>query len=534
MKQFQNQLNLPPFNFLKTHWIFFAILLLGIIARIWDFSNIPPGLNPDEASIGVEAYYLYKFGMDRNGVSYPVHLVSWGSGQNALYAYLIIPFIILKGLNTEAIRLPMMLSGILALPIIYHVGKRLFGKTYGLVAMFFLAISPWHIVNTRWAVESNILPFIFLAGFAFLLETKNNGNWFYPAVICFSMSLYAYGTAYIAVPIFLLLGIPIAIRYGNIGRKRLILGLGLFLLTSLPILLFIIINLLKLESLHVGSITIPRLPVEARYESLAAVYETNPIQAAADNIAIMFKLLWNQQDAFVWNFVDPFGYFYRITFPLTVIGFFYLIWSFRKSNEDTYGHLLLFAWLAASLAIGIVHPVNLTRLNLIFIPLLLCMVFCVMEINKHLSYFTSVVNALLFIAFIFFNLQYHGEIYQKRASEAFNSGILPALEFASQSTPSMICITEQTRFGYIYTFFVNRPHPSKYLKQIKWILPPTHPLDPSRTPQSLGVFHFRLSDCMDTPDAVYVLKLKEIPPNPDVDYKTKRFDKYQVFLPKSP
>ncbi|GAB1472026.1 hypothetical protein MASR2M66_29040 [Chloroflexota bacterium] len=534
MKPLQKKLNFSPINIVKNHWLFFVILTLGIIARTWDFGNTPPGLNPDEASIGVEAYYLYKFGMDRNGISYPVHLISWGSGQNALYAYLLIPFIALKGLNTEAIRLPMMLSGILALPLMHRVGSQLFGKKYGLIAMFFLAISPWHIVNTRWAVESNILPFIFLAGFAFLLETKQNQNWFFPAIICFSLSLYAYGTTYIAVPIFLLIGIPVIIRYGKLGTKRLILGLGLFLLTSLPILLFIIINLFKLESLHLGSITIPRLPVEARYESLAAVYENNPFRAAADNLTIMLKLLWNQQDAFVWNYVDPFGYFYRITFPLAVIGFFYLVWSFRKLNEDSFGYLLLFAWLVASLAIGVVHPVNLTRLNLIFIPLLLCTVLCVMEINKRIGYFTPTITVSLFIAFIFFNLQYHGESYQKRASEAFNSGILPALEFASQSTPAMICVTEQTRFGYIYTFFINSPHPFDYINQIEWVLPPEHPLDPSRTPRSLGVFHFKLSDCANTPDAIYVLKLKETPPNPAIHYKMKRFDKYQVFLPKPP
>jgi len=534
MKPLQKKLNFSPINIVKNHWLFFVILTLGIIARTWDFGNTPPGLNPDEASIGVEAYYLYKFGMDRNGISYPVHLISWGSGQNALYAYLLIPFIALKGLSTEAIRLPMMLSGILALPLMHRAGSQLFGKKYGLIAMFFLAISPWHIANTRWAVESNILPFIFLAGFAFLLETKQNQNWFFPAIICFSLSLYAYGTTYIAVPIFLLIGIPVIIRYGKLGTKRLILGLGLFLLTSLPILLFIIINLFKLESLHLGSITIPRLPVEARYESLAAVYENNPFRAATDNLTIMLKLLWNQQDAFVWNYVDPFGYFYRITFPLAVIGFFYLVWSFRKLNEDSFGYLLLFAWLVASLAIGVVHPVNLTRLNLIFIPLLLCTVLCVMEINKRIGYFTPTITVSLFIAFIFFNLQYHGESYQKRASEAFNSGILPALEFASQSTPAMICVTEQTRFGYIYTFFINSPHPFDYINQIEWVLPPEHPLDPSRTPRSLGVFHFKLSDCANTPDAIYVLKLKETPPNPAIDYKMKRFDKYQVFLPKPP
>src|SRR6266498_235463 len=122
----------------KAHWLFLVILAVGIFARTWEFSKVPPGLNPDEASIGVEAYYLFKFGMDRNGISFPVHLISWGSGQNALYAYLIMPFIALRGLNAQSIRLPMMLSGILSLPLMYYVGRQMFGNKYALVAMFFL------------------------------------------------------------------------------------------------------------------------------------------------------------------------------------------------------------------------------------------------------------------------------------------------------------------------------------------------------------------------------------------------------------
>ena len=150
---------------IQTNWLFLLILAVGIFARILDFSNTPPGLNPDEASIGVEAYYLLKFGMDRNGISFPIHLISWGSGQNAFYAYLLIPLIALRGLSIGTIRLPMMLSGILSLPLVYFAGKQLYDTKYALIVMFLMAISPWHIINSRWAVESNIFPFIFLVGF---------------------------------------------------------------------------------------------------------------------------------------------------------------------------------------------------------------------------------------------------------------------------------------------------------------------------------------------------------------------------------
>lgn len=528
IKQFTNLLT----QMFKTQWLFFIILAVGIFARTWDFGKTPPGLNPDEASIGVEAYYLYKYGMDRNGMSYPVHLISWGSGQNALYAYMIIPFVAAKGLNAESIRFPMMLSGILSLPLIYYVGKRLFGEKYGLVAMFFVAISPWHIVNTRWAVESNILPFIFLAGFAFLLASAAKGVWFIPACICFSLCLYAYGTAYIAIPVFLLISVTAAIYLKKINKKYVLAGLLVFFLLSIPIALFVAVNTFKLNTILIGSITMPRLPVEARYESLAAVFEKEPLKDVANNVTTMFTLLWTQEDSFAWNFVEPYGYFYKITFPLAVLGLLFLLVSFRNAKENLFGRWLLLAWIVSSFMIGVIHPVNLTRINLIFIPILLCMVIGLLELNKRIKYITPISLAALFIGFVFFNLAYHGESYQKRASEVFNEGIIPAINYASDNSTSLICITEQTRFAYIYSLFVKRLHPSEYLDQIEWILPPAHPLDPARTPRALGMFRFNISDCAEEPGAAFVLKLKETPPNPDIKYKVKKFVKYEVYLPK--
>jgi len=517
---------------IKNQWLFLIILAVGIFARIWDFGNIPPGLNPDEASIGVEAYYLYKFGMDRNGISYPVHLISWGSGQNALYAYILIPFIAVRGLNVETIRLPMLLSGILSLPLMYYVGKQLFGIKYALVAMFFMAISPWHIVNTRWAVESNILPFIFLAGFAFFLAARDRGMWFIPASVCFAISLYAYGTTYVAIPVFMALSIPAVIYFKRIEIKYIISGLLLFVILALPIILFVTINIFKLDTINIGIMTIPRLPVEARYESLAVVFEKSPLNTIANNSIIMFKLLWNQEDDFSWNFVEPFGYFYKLTFPLVAIGFFFLISSLKNVKENIFECWLLFSWIISSISIGIIHPVNLTRINLIFIPILFCAALCLTEFNKHIKYVMPATLVILFIAFAFFTIAYHGPTYQKRADEVFNAGIIPAIEYANRNSNSLICITEQTRFAYIYVLFVNKFNPSEYLDRIEWLLPEHHPLDPARTPRALGLYRFRISDCAEDPNAVFVLKLKETPPNLEIKYKIRKFIKYQVYLPK--
>ena len=70
---------------LRHLFLFIAVLGIGIFARTWEYRSLPPGLNQDEAENGVEAESLYKYGVDRNGVSFPVRFISWGSGQDALY-----------------------------------------------------------------------------------------------------------------------------------------------------------------------------------------------------------------------------------------------------------------------------------------------------------------------------------------------------------------------------------------------------------------------------------------------------------------
>lgn len=515
---------------IKPHLLFILIFAVGIVARLWGFGNLPPGLNPDEASIGVEAYYLFNYGVDRNGMSYPVHLISWGSGQNSLYAYLILPLVALRGLNTLSIRFPMVAAGILSIPLVYFAGKKMLGEKFGLIAMFFMAISPWHIVNSRWAVESNILPFLFLCGFTLLLFSGQKNHWFIFACLFFVLSLYAYGTAYVGVPIFLLLTVPVLIYVKQITVKQAFTGFAVFFVLSLPIALFVFVNTFHVETIHLGLVTVPHLPVQARYEAMAAVFGNSPLRAMSENISIMLKLLWSQEDAFPWNYVRPFGYFYKITFPFLCIGLFLTI-PLRSSAEKKVERWLVLAWMIASIAIGVIHPTNLTRLNFIFTPILLCIALFVFELDKRIKYSLAITALALSIGFVLFTRAYHGEEYGKRAAGIFNAGIIPAIEYATDNGNSSICFTESTYSSYIYVLFTQKMHPSEYINDIEWLYP-RDPIDPSRTPRQIGRYHFRLADCSEDSEAAYILLLKESPPNENIKYKIRRFDKFEVYLPR--
>jgi len=510
--------------------LFSVILAIGIFARVWEFATLPPGLNVDEASIGVEALYLAKYGVDRYGFSYPVHLISWGSGQNALYAYVLIPFVALRGINAFSVRLPMMLAGLLSIPLMFIAGKKLFGEKFGLLAMFFFAISPWHIVNSRWAVESNIMPFFFLIAFTALIFANKNNWWFLVSCVSFALCLYAYGTAYVGVPVFMLMTISYLYYLKRISTPQLATGLIAFTILAAPIGLFILVNTLRLDTITLGPVTIPRLPVEARYETMAAVFGSNPLQAIGENASIIFKVLWSQEDAFPWNFVAGYGYFYRFTFPLVLAGFVFTL-PLKKFQENRTERWFLFAWMIASILIGLAHPVNLTRINLIFTPIVLCIALFIWEVDKRVPYILPASGLVFFIGFIFFNRTYHGDEYRARASGVFNEGIVPAIEYATQKSNSLVCFTEQKYSLYIYVLLTQKYHPSEYVDQLEWI-DPLDPADPARTPRSLMNYRFKLEDCVGDPQAVYVLDLKEIPPVSGIEFKDKKFGKFLVYMPK--
>ena len=503
--------------------LFVAILLLGVAARVWEFSALPPGLNQDEASIGVEAASLFHYGIDRNGLTYPVHFISWGSGQNALYAYLLLPFMIF-GLNPVTVRLPMLLVGILSLPLLYLATKPIAGRRFALIAMFLLAISPWHIMLSRWGLESNLLPFVFLASFAALVRTRSGTTWFPTACFGLALCLYAYGTAYAAVPVFLALAIVILVIYRRLRVKMLVSGLAVFGLTAIPIGLFLLVNTLHWETLHLGPISIPRLPVQPRFQTMSLLFSGDAPGKLRDNLQTMLNLLLKQTDGLIWNTLNPYGYFYAITFPIAVLGAVLLIPGRQARNAAE--RWLVLAWLAAALLIGLLQPVNINRINLIFMPLLLCMALVLNWLSEHFRPGFVVALCLLCLGFAAFTRDYHSEAYQRSAAEPFFTGFLPALEYARQAGSGPICVTGKINMPYIFALFTEQLDPASYLDGLIY----ANPGGEFQRVISLGRYTFGLSHCMHLPGTIYILSPGDTY-IVDSSYTLTQFDRFRVYTP---
>jgi 4-amino-4-deoxy-L-arabinose transferase-like glycosyltransferase len=152
-------------------WVILVlILVLAGFLRVIYFGKAPSGLNQDEAVNAWNAYCLLKTGQDQVGVRWPVfYMRGIGGNWSPLYIYLLIPFEMIGGLSITTARVPAVVFGLLAIAVIYYVGKRLFGEKAGLAAALLLTLNPWHFQQCRWGHECNIAALLGLTPLAMML-----------------------------------------------------------------------------------------------------------------------------------------------------------------------------------------------------------------------------------------------------------------------------------------------------------------------------------------------------------------------------
>ena len=67
---------------------FFLILSIFVFVHTYKLTEIPFGLNVDEAAVAYDGLCLAQYGgVDRFLNSFPVYFVNWGDEQNAMYTY---------------------------------------------------------------------------------------------------------------------------------------------------------------------------------------------------------------------------------------------------------------------------------------------------------------------------------------------------------------------------------------------------------------------------------------------------------------
>ena len=258
----------------KFEIISYIALAIGFAIRLISIQTCPNAFNVDEASAGYEAYSILHYGMDRTGHVMPVFLEAWGSGQNALLSYLLIPFIAMFGLSELTTRLPMAIIGCASLIIMYYLLKNILkNKKIATLGLIFLAICPWHIMKSRWALESNLFPdMILLSTLLLILGIKNKKDYLmYIAFAVIGLTSYAYGTSYFFLPIYVSITLIYLLVKKQLTWKKAIISFSIAFVIAIPIVIFIIINTFNLPEVSILGFSVPRLIVN-RYEEVSSIF----------------------------------------------------------------------------------------------------------------------------------------------------------------------------------------------------------------------------------------------------------------------
>ena len=438
----------------------FLILFIGCLIRIILIERYPVGLNQDEASIGYEAYSLSKYGIDRNGMFFPIHFIAWGSGQNVLYAYILIPFIKLFGINNFILRLPMAVVGCLTLLVSYFLFSNAFTKKNGLIFLFVFSITPWHIMKSRWALESNIFPDLIFYSISLIYFSlkSNKKRYFIISSIILGISTYAYGTSYLFVPIFSVITYLYLVLIKKISIKDSLIYISITTIVSIPMIIFVIINYFNLNTIRF-LITIPKL-YSNRFTSLTSI-NGNVFTNGLNNFKMFMSILTYQSDGFVLNYIPKFGLFYKCSLPIMVIGFIYSLVNRRKNILLGLNNLLFIS----SLMVVLFTEPNINRINIIWISFIIYLGLGFVSIYNLRKFASYLLMSIYFVLFIFFIYNYFND-YQSDIEKYMFNGLEDAIIFTNKMNYDKLYITNQVNQPYIYYLYYNRISADYYMKEV--------------------------------------------------------------------
>jgi 4-amino-4-deoxy-L-arabinose transferase-like glycosyltransferase len=516
-------ISLPEFEKIRKYeWIIVGVLLaIGIFVRLYLLGSLPGGINQDEASISYDTFAIAKYGIDRNGYVFPVYPVAWGAGHAPLMTYISMPFISLFGLNALSFRLANAILGILSLLFIYLLVKRLHNVETGMLALLLLVVNPWHIMMSRWALDANCLPAVFLCGvwlFSLAID-KQSSKFFYLAAGVLALSLYAYGTVYIVIPIFLLIVCIYLLKYKKIKLKTLFISAGVFLVIALPIILFLAINFLNLKPIITPFFSIPKLTA-LRSGSTFISFNNDIMQNIWYNIYDMLKLVLFQGNDLPWNSISQFGTMYLYAPPLILIGALLLFAQNIKKGFRL--NITIFAWFIGALVLSFVLLNNVNRINIIFIPIIYLIVLAICFIVHNFKYALPLILVIIIANFAYFTTFYFIK-YPSEINPLFYQSFGDAIKDAEKKTNGDIYIPAQVNGAYVETLFYATPSPKEFLDTVKYI----NPYDEFRQASDFGRFHFFEPSNIDK-GSVYVVDNSNVDKYTLHGFKIDSFKYYSV------
>lgn len=346
--------------------LFFVVLFLGLAVRLYQFGEVPCGIKEDEAMAAINAKALADYGTDIYGTSYPVFFEAWKFAQmSVLMSYFMVPIVKTFSMTSVTIRIPTLLISCLSLIVLYKVSRDIFGRKTGLSILFFAAIAPWHIMQSRWALEANFYPHFFLFGVYFLnrsLTSRHRKLLLCISMVMFGLCMYCYGVSIYTMPLFLVLACVYLLLKKKVSIGEALMAMAVWLAVSWPFILVMAINYFGWDTVEIGPVTLQNFKDSVRAGDIL-FFSDDIIRQLFENIKTTVSVVFLQGDDLPWNNIPMYGSIYKFSLPVVLLGLGWLVTQLKKNSGAA---LIFFMWLTGLWCGIITNEVNINRINIIF------------------------------------------------------------------------------------------------------------------------------------------------------------------------
>ena len=413
--------------------LFWGILVLAAAVRCIRFAQVPAGINQDEAMAGMDAWALARYGTDRYGIRFPVHFTAWKYGQmSVLLSYCMIPFIRIFGFGAFAIRLPMLLASCGSVVLVYLTGKKLFSDRMALGLMLLVAVNPWHFMQSRWSLDCNLLPHVFLLGFYLLLLGFEKRKFLYLSMVFFGLTLYCYGVAVYSVIPFLAVYAGWCILKKQLRVREVVISALIFLAVALPELLVMAINFFGLPTIETPLFTMSYFPESVRSNDI--LFLNYSFLQLKKNLNAMLGACILQLPDHLHNAIPEFGPLYDISTPFVLTGIVAFTRDLFREKDTARQTKMMALWgfFLTGVWIGLITlEVNVNRINLIFFPLIFLCGYGIAKVCSRFRRAWLVVAAAYGLCFALF-LGAYFTTYAEEIKTRFNVNFLESVKEADE------------------------------------------------------------------------------------------------------
>lgn len=430
--------------------VFIAISLWFLFT--FKLTDVPPGINGDEAAIGYSAALISKTGYDKNGRFLPLFTtVGWPDWKQPVTVYSTALIFKLFGISYFNLKAVSVLFVLISGMIIFFLAKEIFDQRMAIASLFIFATIPIITIQSHLAME-NIAPVPFVALWLWMIvkySKAKKSKYLFLAGVALGISLYSYLGLRLIMPILAFLTVGYLYYLNRKSSLR-------------PVLIFIVALIPFLSLL---------LVVRDQYP--AAVFALNKPQniTSYQDFLLPFvssfdlSFLFMKGDSTPYHSTGRQGMFLLATLPLFLLGLFKL----AKDRKPLFIFILLvffFSPILYGLPGSIYRSSRLLALIPSFIIIVILGFKSLLELKRRIIKLSSIIvfTALIFLNYADFIVDYWFD-YSNRVNQNFEKPLHNVFDYASKLSKKenlevFIQDDAPLRNLIVYSFFENAYFPN--------------------------------------------------------------------------